>query len=520
MTNVKQISVLKPKLWNFTELVSSKRPTHQKRKVERITHFTSTIILKNIYQKKPFNAPVSLHAEVLGGLYGKDYKSQIVDPLIKANYLKVNDTYSAGNFSKTYSLNLVGYTQLEEVLLVDSVFLNKVQDTAKRRTEFILKTYPESQAIYHSILHTSIDYTSCFRHLNKKFKVQFLKDLYIHLIGRYGREHSKELIRLCTKANSYKGQFKRTLKNQIRSKYKLTPEDLENLLKYTSWFFTYIHYMWHLNQWKRLSEADPDQKKDFIYFTTDKSKRLYHNASNTPKDIRKFLRIQGEPLVEIDASNSQWFLLVALLEAKEKETREHILYSHYMNRSSNGKGGTPPPPKPLHHMFPTFSKELYNLKANLEKGTFRSLMRSLVNKEGYEYTESEIKGLLIKRILFEDPNKPYIRKEPVVKAFNTLYPSLYRAIMWLKKEGLDYQSLGYSQKDSYKALAVELQRMESSIFIRGVHRHLEGVLRLSVHDALFVRQNDVKRVLNALQTTAKDKWGINLKVTLSKLEKG
>ena len=61
--------------------------------------------------------------------------------------------------------------------------------------------------------------------------------------------------------------------------------------------------------------------------------------------------------------------------------------------------------------------------------------------------------------------------------------------------------------------------MESSIFIRGVHRRLEGVLRLSIHDALLVRQNDVKQVLNGLQQTAKDKWGINLKVTLSKSEK-
>jgi len=110
-------------------------------------------------------------------------------------------------------------------------------------------------------------------------------------------------------------------------------------------------------------------------------------------------------------------------------------------------------------------------------------------------------------------------KEPIVQAFKSLFPTLYKSIVWLKKEGLDYQSLGYSQKDSYKALAVELQRMESSIFVRGVHKHLEGVLRLSIHDALLVRQNDVKRVLNALKTTAKDKWGISLKVTLSKLEK-
>ena len=520
MTNVEQISVLKPKSWDFTELVSSSRPTHHKRKVERITYFTSALLTKNLYQKKPFNAPVSLHAEVLGGLYGKDYKSQIIDPLVKADYLKVNDTYSAGNFSKTYALNLVGYTQLEEVYLVDPVFLKRVRETAKRRTEFILKTYPESQAVYHSILHTTIDYAPCLKHLNQKFNVKFLKGLYSHLIGRFGKKDTKELLRLSIKANSYQGSFKRTIKNQIKNRYGLKPHDVENLLEYTSSFTTYKSYVWHLKNWKRLSEAHIDQKKDFIFFTTDKSKRLYHNVSSTPKDIRKYLQIEGERLVEIDASNSQWFLLVALLEAKAKETREHILYSQYMYRSSKGTQGEPTPTRTTPLMFPTFSKELHTLKAYLEQGFFRKALTAVISEaEGNEYTESKTKSLLIKRILFEDPNKPYINKEPVVKAFRSLFPTLYKSIVWLKKEGLDYQSLGYSQKDSYKALAVELQRMESSIFIRGVHKHLEGVLRLSIHDALLVRQNDVKRVLNGLQQTAKDKWGINLKVTLSKSEK-
>lgn len=143
----------------------------------------------------------------------------------------------------------------------------------------------------------------------------------------------------------------------------------------------------------------------------------------------------------------------------------------------------------------------------------------LSEMEGREHSEGKVKGLLIKRILFEDPNRGYISKEPIVQAFKSMFPALYKSIVWLKKEGLNQSAQGYSPKDSYKALAVELQRMESSIFVQGVHKRLEGVLRLSIHDALLVRQNDVKQVLNALQTTAKDKWGINLKVTLSHLEK-
>lgn len=516
MTNVEQISVYKPKGWNFNELVHSNTPKYKKRKVERITHFTSSILTKNLYQKKAFNTPVNLHAEVLGGLYGKDYKTQIIDPLVKANYLKVNDKFSAGNFSKSYALNLEGFTQLEEVFLVDPVFLKKVNETTRRRTDFILKTYPESQAIYHTLLYTSVDYEPCVQHLNRKFNVKFLKELYSHLLGRFGSENTKELLRLCIKANSYKGQFKRTLKNQIKNRYGFKSQDLENLLNYTSWFTTYKSYIWHLNQWKQLGEADIDQKKNFIFFTTDKSKRLYHNASSTPKDIRKFLRVEGEPLVEIDASNSQWFLLVALLEAK---TREHILYSHNKNRNSKVEGGNHTHTRTLPLMFPTFQTELQTLKAYLEQGVFRQVFTAVVSEmQGKEYTEGKTKGLLIKRILFEDPNRNYMVKEPIVQAFKSLFPTLYKSIVWLKKEGLDYQSLGYSQKDSYKALAVELQRMESSIFIRGVHKHLEGVLRLSIHDALLVRQNDVKRVLNGLQQTAKDKWGISLKVTLSKSE--
>ena len=97
-----------------------------------------------------------------------------------------------------------------------------------------------------------------------------MKELYTHLLGRYGKEGAKELLRLSIKANSYKGQFKRTLKNQIKNRFGLKPHDLENILKYASWFTTYKSYIWHLQNWKHLSEADIDQKKNFIFFTTDK----------------------------------------------------------------------------------------------------------------------------------------------------------------------------------------------------------------------------------------------------------
>lgn len=115
-----------------------------------------------------------------------------------------------------------GFTQLEEVFLVDPVFLKKVNETRNRRTNFILKTYPESQAIYHTLLHTSVDYNPCLQHINKKFKVQFLKEVYKHLIGRYGSVNTKELLRLCIKANAYKGQFKKDFKEPDKKEVWLT----------------------------------------------------------------------------------------------------------------------------------------------------------------------------------------------------------------------------------------------------------------------------------------------------------
>lgn len=524
MTNVEHISVLRPSYWDYSKLVTSNRPTYQIRKEEKIAHFVSSFISKNLYQKTQFNTPMNLNAEVLKGLYGKDYKKDIIDPLVKCGYLRVNDRYSAGNFSKSYNLKLTGYTPTTEVKLVDSLFIHKVRTIAKRRTQYILKHYPESQAVYHTLLHTTIDYNACLQHLNTKFNTKFFKTLYLHLLGRFGKANTKELLRLCYKSNTIKGESKKAIRSQIKRRFELDQTDLNNMLDYAKSFATYKSYIWHLKNWKQLSEADIHSKPDFIFFTSDKSKRLYHNATSTPKEIRRFLKVDGNPLVEIDASNSQWFLLVALLKKHKEEKVQHILYNHTREQITRGTGGetTQPEqqPKPLHLMLNPFSKELHKLEAYLEQGYFRKAMTEAFSKEvGRSVEEGEVKGLLIKRILFEDPSKGYLNNEPIVKVFKSIFPTLYKAITELKKGGLDYQSYGYLPKDSYKALAVELQKMESSIFIRSVHKRLEGVLRLSIHDALLVQEKDAKQVLNALQVTAKDKWAINLKATLSRLEK-
>ena len=521
MSNLESISVYKPIGWNFNSLANSKTPKYQNRKVEQITHFVSMMLTKNLYQKKPFNTPVNLHTDVLRGMYGRRVKEEIIDPLTKAKLLQVQDTYSAGNFSKSYALRLEGHTRLEQVTLVDELLIERINGISKRRTDTVLKNYPESQIIYHSLTRTSVDYYPCLNAINKKFNVSFLQELRTHLIERYGVDGADSLHNLLIKANAYKGDFKRTLKSQIKRKYNLTADELNKLMMYTTWFTTHQTYLVHLNKWRELSNADIENKKNHIWFKTDKSGRVHHNATSTPKIIRQHLRLEDEEFVEIDASNSQWFMLVAYLRKAEEETVQHILYNHIKNRKGKGRRGETQPPKPHHLMLDTFYKELDRLQSLLEKGAFRKVMTLKVSQlQNTPVAEGDVKGLLLKRILFEDPDKAYMKNEPIVQVFKDAFPTLYKAIVSLKKGGIDYTVYGYNEKNSYKALAVELQRMESEVFIRGVHKHLDGVLRLSIHDALLLRKKDVKRGLDALQIACKDKWGINLKVTLSNYQKG
>lgn len=519
MSNLESILVYKPIGWNFNSLANSKTPKYQNRKVEQITHFVSMMLTKNLYQKKPFNTPLHLNTDILRGMYGRRVKEEIINPLAKAKYLQVQDTYSAGNYSKSYALNLEGFTQLEKVKLVDELLIQRVNGISQRRTDTVLKNYPESQAIYHSLTKTTVDYEPCLQAIDKKFNVEFLEELRTHLIDRYGVDEANTLHNLLIKANAYKGQYKRTLKHQIKRKYSLSTDELNKLLQYTTWFTTHQTYIVHLNKWRELSEANIDSKKNHIWFKTDKAGRVHHNATNAPKIIREHLRIEGEEFVEIDASNSQWFMLVAYLRKATQETVQHILYNHNKNKG-NKKEVKPTTPKTHTLMLDTFYSELDRLQSLLESGAFRKVMTLKVSQiKGAEIEEKDVKGLLLKRILFEDPDRVYMKGEPIVQVFKDSFPTLYKAIVSLKKGGIDYASYGYNQKNSYKALAVELQRMESEVFIKGVHKHLKGVLRLSIHDALLLRRRDVKKGLDALQIACKDKWGISLKVTLSNYQK-
>jgi hypothetical protein len=228
-----------------------------------------------------------------------------------------------------------------------------------------------------------------------------------------------------------------------------------------------------------LGSATRILNKDIFYSVDSTSGRFHSNITNMAKGLRPFLRINGEPLVNIDIKNSQPYLSTILLTDPGKVS--------WMTKN------------------PAFAMLLQSLKVSLSKdvkqyislvisGQIYEYLMSEFSKEGLHLTRTETKGQVL-RILFARNRLP--KEEVNRKArqiFIKSFPTVHRIFSKVR---------GHEKGDkfhNFKRFAILLQRIESylmlDIILKRIYKELPGTIAVTVHDSIMtgILTNNVEAV--------------------------
>ena len=186
--------------------------------------------------------------------------------------------------------------------------------------------------------------------------------------------------------------------------------------------------------------------------------RVHSIVTRTDTEIRRYLRIDGRPLIELDIANSQPLILAIALKSPGAWTT-------YITRGQHigeGIAGT----RPL--MFlPVADEETRRLVRLCEEG----LLYEFLMQEANLSEREQAKQLLFRDVLF---GRPCVNG-PVTEVFGRHWPTCLEVIRKLKRE------------HGYRIVAKMLQRLESAIIIDGVCgrlvREQPGTSFLTIHDS-------------------------------------
>ena len=246
------------------------------------------------------------------------------------------------------------------------------------------------------------------------------------------------------------------------------------------------------------------------YFVADKYGRVHHNISCLKRELRQYLRVDGESLVELDIANSQplfcglsychWFSNnLSLSSLHDKDSFSGALSLNQDNIESFIT--------PLSLNIPQLQQE--QEREDKLDIPLRCHFREIVNNDGlkylmlceqgqiYEYLaeasgedistdkkRNRFKEKVFSHVLFAKRNH---MTNSLAKVFKTEFPSIHEMIVKAK------------QKDN-AGMAKWMQRVESSFVIdRVVKRFIEertDAFILTIHDSVLSKQEDADYIRN------------------------
>ena len=218
---------------------------------------------------------------------------------------------------------------------------------------------------------------------------------------------------------------------------------------------------------------------DIFYSIDSTSGRFHSNVTNMAKSLRPYLRIKGEPLVNLDIKNSQPYLSTILLTNPGKVS--------FMTKN------------------PAFALLLQSLKVSLSQDVKEYI--SLVNSgQLYEYLMDEfsIEGLCLTRketkvqvlrILFARNRMPDDEINRKCKQiFKNRFPKVDRMFSKIRgsEKGDHFQN--------FKRFAILLQSIESylilDVILKRIYKELPGTIAITCHDSIMtgILTNNIEAV--------------------------
>lgn len=232
--------------------------------------------------------------------------------------------------------------------------------------------------------------------------------------------------------------------------------------------FIELNYTAETNRYNSIiSSVTRILNRDFFYSVDSTSGRFHSNVTNMAKGLRPFLRINNEPLVNLDIKNSQPFLSTILLTNPSK-------VSYLANNAAFVLL--------LQSLKVPNSEDVKNYIAMVVTGQIYEYLMTEFLKEGLELTRDETKVQML-RVLFARNRSPKdATNKQARQIFRNRFPTVHKIFTKIRgsEKGDSFQN--------FKRFAVLLQRIEShlmlSVILKRIHKELPGTITLTIHDSI------------------------------------
>lgn len=494
-------------------------------------HLLSLFVLKNQWKRKPINNYIALNSTVLrqvcGGSYAKYLSALIQQDIIEQYSNPYSHTYKDGTtihskgtystkfgLSKQYRLKCEPTAPLQEYNITDKNIIAKINLARVEKLQRILKTNPTAVRVYEGLKGLSIDTDKA---------IQDIKDLYNYkeqyawskaFLKRFTSKELKGLIKDVLRNKKNKHKLAKVLKQyRIKALEQMPNSDatysdvIVNVVSNHVKMKTRIH-------WIKVLDAIQKGNHSYISMSEDKrTKRLFHTMTMTPKNIRPYIKLHDKNLIEFDASNCQWHLLIKLCNILCNSFYYKDLISKYgiitKEKQQEHQQTDIVPLYMLHNFFDKHKNDVQKDCDKLEAYLQRDLLRPMIVKaykddKGKDISIQEAKGYLIKNVLFGNPSNYNYSQWTSVKAFKEAFPYIYEVLVKLKKYWIDESFFGYTpygknkESNRFKGLPLILQKMESEIFQQGLSNL--NVPFVTIHDAVITNEDGKVEVLKALNS--------------------
>jgi hypothetical protein len=500
------------------------RPTtHKKPKSRKYqdlnAYFVSSIIASG--------GRTTVHTSTLRSLFGGDYR-RFIERLIENNVISVKSYLTGGNVVESYSVGesakeyrLINVAGFENYTISEPSTIRQIKKARVKQLRFTLATHPHLRREYDFICSLSFDLEGATRFLRETYKPVDMVKASRWIISNYGAWG----VRLIRAAIS---NDRRTFKG-LSKKLKLTgayrASDIRKLAEDYRALKTRLH---EAEKWN-LIQASNDKDEYISISYSKRTNRVHSNLTSTPKNIRKFLTLQGEPLSEIDASNCQWALLMSYERFNLK--RATIVFNKKVlktiKETTKDGGGLWSPTTHQHPhtiLLHSLEREDASIVALLESGYFRETIHKEAERTVRRLNlgaqrptlypipdEKKTKQRLISRVLFDRPDAPYLKDEVVVMVFKKLFPNRHERIQQLKSTYWREVAGGVDIQDKpYASLAIRLQRMEAEIF-HGLFGEI-AIPHGVIHDSILVKSSDADQMIKRMRAISQE---YNLTLPLS-----
>jgi len=222
---------------------------------------------------------------------------------------------------------------------------------------------------------------------------------------------------------------------------------------------------------------------DITYMRDSTSGRFHSNVTNCPKGFRQYLRVNGEPLINIDIKNSQPYLSTIILTNPSKasgftENTAFAMMLQTLKVSNN--------------------EDVKKYISLVISGTFYEHLMSEFAAAGLPLDRSETKRQVL-RILFARNRMPKdATNRKAREVFRSCFPTVHR--IFSKVRG----NVTGDRFTNFKRFAILLQRMEAylmlDVIVKRIYRELPGVVAITIHDSIMtgVLTNNVEAVKNII----------------------